>query len=190
MDFKSPGNLRTFQSQTLINKPCVKIHNSSQTFKMNSIEQINIYRKMLRYTIALILSALIVGTCYYLYHQYQISHNNIDTSREYIYLRSWEENFGTILSMQLPVVLLFAFAKLFILKRNENYWLNVLLIVTIAILFFGSLFSLTWGIRFKTFSLINTIINVSPYLLFPFFLIQSGKFISLRQKPYQETTLP
>ena len=154
---------------------------------MNSIEQINIYRKILRYTIALILTALIAGTCFFLYYQYQISHNNIDTSKEYIYLSSWEENFGAILSMQLPVVLLFAFAKLFILKKNENYGLNLLLIFAIAILFFGTIFSLTWGIRFnKSYSLIHIFLSLSPYLLFPFFLIQSGKFISLLQKPYQE----
>ena len=136
------------------------------------------FRKILRYTIAAILTSLIVGTSYYWYYQFKIKYYQVDVWKEYIYRSTWLECCGTSLSMLIPVALLYALAKLFILKRNENYWLNFLLIFFIAILFFGTLFSLTWGIGFKDdISLFQVILVISPYLLFPLFLILAGRFI-------------
>jgi hypothetical protein len=80
--------------------------------------------------------------------------------------------------MLIPCVLLYALAKLFILKSNENYWLNTLLFILLSFILFSILMSLTWGLSFsKENSIIKLILGFGHFFLFPFILIQLKKII-------------
>ena len=78
--------------------------------------------------------------------------------------------------MMILPVLLFALTKQFILKTNENYWLNTLLFLTLSLGFYAFILSLFWGVKFsKENSVARLIIGFSPFFLFPFMLSQLKK---------------
>ena len=143
-----------------------------------SLKSINLSRKLLRYCLASVLTSLIVGTGYFFYYRYQRSIYGVNTSREHIYRLSWEENCGITLSMLLPVILLYALAKEIFLKKNDHYGWNTLLFVSLAFGFFATVFSLTWGFQLsEEFTLMSFLLTLSPFFLFPLFLLKSRQII-------------
>jgi hypothetical protein len=138
---------------------------------------INLSRKILRYAIAVILTAIIIGTAEYLSNKSAIANKTIDYSKIYMYQRSWMEVCGLILSMMLLPVLLYALVKQFILRSNENYWINAFLFLVVTFSFFALIAGLTWGIDFDDVSISGVVKSFSPFILFPFILIQLKKVI-------------
>ena len=110
---------------------------------------INLQRKMLRYTLAVLSTALIAGIINYLFYQEKFTGGSIDYSKLYMYQSGLMDFCGIIISMLVPCVLLYALVKQFILKSNENYWPNTLLFILLSFLLFSLLMSLTWGLGFS-----------------------------------------
>jgi hypothetical protein len=143
----------------------------------NNHNRINLFRALTRYFLAIIATSLIVGSAYYFYYQVVLSGKQFE-SHHYIYNQSWEEHCGLILSMLVLPVLIYALVKQFILRQNENYWINTMLLLVITIIFFGVIFSLTWGFNFSLTTFIFEIfLGISPFLIFPLFLRISKRII-------------
>ena len=140
------------------------------------VRQINLYRMMLRYCIAAIGTSMIIGTVMNLYDQIIIN-----TSREHNYIRtwwSWVEDCGIVLSIMLIPILIYAALKQFILRRNDNFWLNALMFVLIIYLFLLLSLAMTWGLGIHgNFEFIGFLFVLTPFALFPLILKISGKFI-------------
>ena len=147
--------------------------------------EVNLHRKVFRYFCATLSTAIIISAFQFSYYQIQRANGNIDHSRNYLYMQGFEDHLGLMISMMMPIVLLFALLKLFILKKNDNYILNVLLFVLIGFAFFSLLASLTWGFNSGSFDLLNFLAVISPAFLFIFFLKLFKRWI----KPVPESII-
>src|SRR4051812_30813347 len=100
----------------------------------SKIRQINLSRLILRYSIAAIVTSLLMGTAFYINDRIRIKN---DPSYRFTHIQmSWADGCGISLSMILIPILLFAVVKQLFFKANSNYWLNAFVFVLVIFLFF------------------------------------------------------